>query len=48
MISKPLKDNYFTWKRVMPLALNSKNKLGFVNASIKALLEELNLEDYVA
>jgi hypothetical protein len=31
----------------MTLALNSKNKLGFVNGSIKADSEEINHEDYV-
>ena len=33
-------------KRAMILALNSKNKLGFVNGSIKAPLEETDLEGY--
>ena len=32
----------------MTLALNSKNKLGFVNGSIKALSEEINREEYAA
>jgi len=32
----------------MTLALNSKNKLGFVNGSIKTPLEEINHENYVA
>jgi hypothetical protein len=32
----------------MTLALNSKNKLGFVNGSIKAPSEEINHENYVA
>ena len=31
----------------MILALNSKNKLGFVNDSIKGPLEETDLEGYV-
>jgi len=39
LISKPLNgDNYSTWKRAMTLALNSKNKLSFVNGSIKVPL----------
>ena len=47
LISKPLnEDNYSTWKTVMTLALNSKNKLGFVNGSIKAPAEEINHEEY--
>ncbi|KAI9161978.1 hypothetical protein LWI28_022558 [Acer negundo] len=47
LISKPLNgDNYSTWKRAMTLALNSKNKLGFVNGSIKAPSEEINPEGY--
>jgi hypothetical protein len=49
LISKPLNgDNYSTWKRAMTLALNSKNKLGFVNGSIKAPSEEINHEEYAA
>jgi hypothetical protein len=49
LISKPLNgDNYSTWERAMTLALNSKNKLGFVNGSIKALSEEINREEYAA
>ena len=48
LISKSLNgDNYSAWKRAMILALNSKNKLGFVNGSIKAPLEETDLEGYV-
>ncbi|KAI9197646.1 hypothetical protein LWI28_002053 [Acer negundo] len=47
LISKSLNgDNYSTWKRAMTLALNSKNKLGFVNGSIKAPSEESNPEGY--
>jgi hypothetical protein len=49
LISKPLnRDNYSIWKRVMTLALNSKNKLSFVNGSIKALSEETDPEGYAA
>jgi len=49
LISKPLNgDNYSTWKRAMTLALNSKNKLGFVNGTIKAPSEEINHEEYAA
>ena len=37
LISKPLNgDNYSGWKRAMTLALNSKNKLRFVDGSIKS------------
>ncbi|KAI9176852.1 hypothetical protein LWI28_007862 [Acer negundo] len=47
LISKPLNgDNYSTWKRAMTLVLNSKNKLGFVNDSIKAPSEETDPEGY--
>jgi len=47
LVSKPLNgDNYSTWKRAMTLALNSKNKLGFVNNSIKAPSEETDPEGY--
>jgi len=47
LVSKPLnEDNYSTWKRAMTLALNSKNKLGFVNNSIKAPSEETDPEGY--
>ena len=47
LVSKPLNgDNYSTWKRAMTLALNSKNKLGFVNNSIKIPSEETDPEGY--
>ncbi|RVW13323.1 hypothetical protein CK203_088995 [Vitis vinifera] len=47
LISKSLnEDNYSAWKRAMILALKSKNKLGFVNGSIKALSEEIDPEGY--
>ncbi|XP_024163991.1 uncharacterized protein LOC112170959 [Rosa chinensis] len=47
LVSKPLNgDNYTGWKRAMTLALNSKNKFGFVNGTIKAPSEETNLEGY--
>ena len=47
LISKPLNgDNYSAWRRVMTLALNSKNKLGFVNGTIKAPSEETHPDDY--
>ncbi|KAI9200174.1 hypothetical protein LWI28_003711 [Acer negundo] len=49
LISKPLNgDNYSTWKRVMTLALNSKNKLGFINGSISAPSKTVDLESYAA
>jgi hypothetical protein len=35
-------------KRAVTLALNSKNKLGFVNGSIKAPSEEADHEGFVA
>ena len=41
LISKSLNgDNYSAWKRAMVIALTSKNKLGFVNDSIKSPSEE--------
>ncbi|KAL5825696.1 hypothetical protein ACOSQ3_021759 [Xanthoceras sorbifolium] len=40
------RDNYSAWKRAMILALNSKNKLGFVNGTIKAPSEAADPEDY--
>ncbi|KAL5769281.1 hypothetical protein ACOSQ2_016064 [Xanthoceras sorbifolium] len=47
LISKILNgDNYSTWKTAMILALNSKNKLGFINGTIKAPSEEADPEDY--
>ncbi|KAH9669827.1 retrovirus-related pol polyprotein from transposon RE2 [Citrus sinensis] len=47
LVSKPLNgDNYFGWKRAMVRALNSKNKLGFVNGSIKVPSEETDPEGY--
>ena len=47
MISKSLnRDNYSAWERAKVLALNSKNKLGFVNGSIKAPSEETDPEGY--
>ena len=47
LISKPLNgDNYSAWRRAMTLALNAKNKLGFVNGTIKAPSEETHLDDY--
>jgi hypothetical protein len=49
LISKPLNgDNYSTWKRAMTLALNSKNKLGFVNGSIRAPSEDNDPEEHAA
>ena len=47
LISKPLNgDNYSAWRRAMTLALNAKNKLGFVNGTIKAHSEETHPDDY--
>ncbi|KAH7576655.1 hypothetical protein JRO89_XS01G0125300 [Xanthoceras sorbifolium] len=49
LISKPLNgDNYSTWKRAMTLALNSKNKLSFVNGSINAPSKIADPESYAA
>ena len=49
LISKPLNgDNYSTWKRAMTLALNSKNKLNFVNGSIQIPSAEIDPEGYAA
>ena len=47
LISKPLNgDNYSAWRRAMTLALNAKNKLGFVKGTIKAPSEETHPDDY--
>nr|XP_011466268.1 PREDICTED: uncharacterized protein LOC105352044 [Fragaria vesca subsp. vesca] len=47
LVSKLLNgDNFSGWKRAMVRALNSKNKLGFVNGSIKAPSEETDPEGY--
>ena len=47
LISKPLNgDNYSAWRRAMTLALNAKNKLGFVNGTIKAPSKETHPDDY--
>lgn len=49
LVSKSLNgDNYSGWKRAMTLALNSKNKLGFVNGSIKAPSAEADPEGYAS
>ena len=49
LISKPLNgDNYSTCKRDMTLALNLKNKLGFVNGSITAPSTKTDPEGYAA
>ena len=49
LISKPLNgDNYSTWKKAMTPALNSKNKLSFVNGLIRAPSEEIDSEGYAA
>ena len=47
LVSKSLNgDNYSGWKRAMTLALNSKNKLGFVNRSIEIPSEKTDPEGY--
>ena len=47
LISKPLNgDNYSAWRIAMTLALNAKNKLGFVNGTIKVPTEETHPDDY--
>ncbi|KAH7544210.1 hypothetical protein JRO89_XS15G0128300 [Xanthoceras sorbifolium] len=47
LVSKSLnEDNYAGWKKAMTLALNSKNKLGFVNRSIEAPSKEADPEGY--
>ena len=49
LISKPLNgNNYSTWKRAMTLALNSKNKLGFVDGTINSPSKSENPEEYAA
>ncbi|KAM7527350.1 hypothetical protein LguiB_030760 [Lonicera macranthoides] len=43
LVSKTLNgDNYSGWKRAMTLALNSKNKLGFIDGSITVPNKETN------
>ena len=37
---------YLAWRRAMTLALNAKNKLGFVNGTIKVPSEETHPDDY--
>ncbi|KAL5741828.1 hypothetical protein ACOSP7_028560 [Xanthoceras sorbifolium] len=47
LISKPLNgDNYSVWKRAMTMALNAKNKLGFVNGTNKAPSKETDPVGY--
>ncbi|XP_024159530.1 uncharacterized protein LOC112166833 [Rosa chinensis] len=47
LVSKSLNgDNYSGWKRAMTLALNSKNKLGFIDGSIEAPSKAANPEGY--
>ncbi|KAI5352153.1 hypothetical protein L3X38_005044 [Prunus dulcis] len=41
-------DNYFTWKCSMIIALTAKNKIGFVNDSIKAPSQTKKLVDFVS
>ncbi|KAL5785970.1 hypothetical protein ACOSQ2_008362 [Xanthoceras sorbifolium] len=49
LISKPLNgENYSTWKRAMTLALNSKNKLGFVDGSINSPSKTADPENYAS
>lgn len=47
LVSKPLNgDNYSPWLRAMTIALNAKNKLGFVNGTLKTPSAEKNPNDY--
>lgn len=47
LVSKQLNgDNYSTWLRAMNIALNTKNKLGFVNGAIKPPSAEKFPHDY--
>lgn len=47
LVSKPLNgDIYSTWLRAMTIALNAKNKLGFVNGVIKSPSEKKYPDDY--
>ncbi|KAI9156497.1 hypothetical protein LWI28_007637 [Acer negundo] len=49
LVSKLLNgDNYSTWKMAISLSLNSKNKLGFVDDSIKVPSKETDPQGYVA
>ncbi|KAB2630179.1 hypothetical protein D8674_007698 [Pyrus ussuriensis x Pyrus communis] len=43
LVSKPLNgDNYSTWSRAMKISLSAKNKLGFVDGTMKSLWDELS------
>ncbi|KAI5348842.1 hypothetical protein L3X38_001729 [Prunus dulcis] len=41
LVSQPFDgDNYNTWLRTITISLNAKNKLGFVNGTIKSLSDK--------
>ncbi|KAL6134080.1 hypothetical protein ACLB2K_066313 [Fragaria x ananassa] len=49
LVSKPLDgNNYASWCRAMSESLNAKNKLGFVNGTIKAPSRKTNRDDYAS
>ncbi|KAL6219349.1 hypothetical protein ACLB2K_007108 [Fragaria x ananassa] len=49
LVSKPLDgNNYASWCRAMSKSLNAKNKLGFVNGTIKAPSKKTNPDDFAA
>ncbi|CAL8075027.1 unnamed protein product [Prunus armeniaca] len=48
IVPKPLNgDNYATWRRFMTVSLNAKNKLGFVDGTLKKPSSESNLDEHV-
>ena len=47
LVSKPLNgDNYATWSRSMRISLSAKNKLGFVDGSVKVPSAKTNPDEY--
>ncbi|CAL2225161.1 unnamed protein product [Prunus armeniaca] len=47
IVPKPLNgDNYATWRRFMIVSLNAKNKLGFVDGTLKKPSSESNLDEH--
>ena len=49
LVSKPLNgDNYSTWCRSMTISLNAKNKLGFIDGTVKTPSAENKPNDYAS
>ncbi|KAI5342531.1 hypothetical protein L3X38_010406 [Prunus dulcis] len=47
IVPKPLNgDNYATWRRFMTVSLNAKNKLGFVDGTLKKPSLESNPDEH--